>query len=176
MVPSVELRFCHLHSQQTAASPILYVCVCAQAVCCTPSWGSSWTWRASCCMPAWACSWPPTLVHPLRQPAMCTGLHCRQRVLLQGGLPACCNAVHAVKLQGCMVEACACAILSWVTRGIAAIAHLSRPETSERGVADMPYLSCSFSDFWSRRWNLTCSSALRFLTYDPIVEGVSLAL
>ncbi|CAL5220832.1 g2914 [Coccomyxa viridis] len=36
---------------------------------------------------------------------------------------------------------------------------------------DQPYLSSSIADFWSRRWNLTAGNALRFLVYDPIMEG-----
>lgn len=36
---------------------------------------------------------------------------------------------------------------------------------------DQPYLSCSFTDFWSRRWNLNTGYTLRFLIYDPICEG-----
>lgn len=36
---------------------------------------------------------------------------------------------------------------------------------------DEPYLSSSFSDWWSRRWNLTVGNVLRMLIYDPIVEG-----
>ena len=37
-----------------------------------------------------------------------------------------------------------------------------------------PYFSSSFTDFWSRRWNLNTGYALRFLIYDPICEGKSL--
>lgn len=36
---------------------------------------------------------------------------------------------------------------------------------------DEPYLSASFADWWSRRWNLTVGNVLRMLIYDPIVEG-----
>jgi len=36
---------------------------------------------------------------------------------------------------------------------------------------DRPYLSASFTDFWSRRWNLNTGYALRILVYDPICEG-----
>lgn len=36
---------------------------------------------------------------------------------------------------------------------------------------DQPYLSSSFSDWWSHRWNLTVGNCLRTLCYDPIVEG-----
>ena len=38
---------------------------------------------------------------------------------------------------------------------------------------DEPYLSTSFKDWWSRRWNLTVGNCLRFLIYDPIIEGSS---
>ena len=34
-----------------------------------------------------------------------------------------------------------------------------------------PYFSSSFTDFWSRRWNLNTGYTLRFLIYDPICEG-----
>lgn len=37
---------------------------------------------------------------------------------------------------------------------------------------DQPWLSSSLADFWGRRWNITTSSILRTLVYDPIVEGV----
>eukprot|EP00890_Picochlorum_soloecismus_P005095 jgi/Picsp_1/5587/NSC_02946-R1_protein len=36
---------------------------------------------------------------------------------------------------------------------------------------DQPYLSTSFTDFWSRRWNLNTGYTLRFLIYDPISQG-----
>jgi hypothetical protein len=36
---------------------------------------------------------------------------------------------------------------------------------------DQPYLSCSFTDFWSRRWNLNTGYTLRFLIYEPICQG-----
>ncbi|KXZ53650.1 hypothetical protein GPECTOR_6g567 [Gonium pectorale] len=36
---------------------------------------------------------------------------------------------------------------------------------------DQPWLSSSLSDFWGRRWNITTSSVLRTLIYDPIVDG-----
>lgn len=38
---------------------------------------------------------------------------------------------------------------------------------------DAPYLSASISEFWSTRWNLTVSNALRFVAYDPINEGAA---
>ncbi|KAF8095263.1 hypothetical protein N665_0338s0018 [Sinapis alba] len=31
-----------------------------------------------------------------------------------------------------------------------------------------PYLATSLQDFWSRRWNLTVSSILRWIVYDPV--------
>lgn len=36
---------------------------------------------------------------------------------------------------------------------------------------NQPYLACSLTDWWSRRWNLTVGYCLRFLCYDPVVEG-----
>ena len=36
---------------------------------------------------------------------------------------------------------------------------------------DRPFLSGSLRDFWSRRWNLNTGYSLRFLVYDPVVEG-----
>ena len=36
---------------------------------------------------------------------------------------------------------------------------------------DKPFLSQSFTDFWSRRWNLNTGYTMRFLVYDPICEG-----
>jgi hypothetical protein len=36
---------------------------------------------------------------------------------------------------------------------------------------DHPFLSTSFADLWGRRWNLIAGHSLRFLVYDPIVEG-----
>ncbi|KAJ9530432.1 hypothetical protein QJQ45_000809 [Haematococcus lacustris] len=36
---------------------------------------------------------------------------------------------------------------------------------------DSPWLCTSLADFWGRRWNITTSSVLRVLVYDPIVEG-----
>ena len=36
---------------------------------------------------------------------------------------------------------------------------------------DQPYLSHSFTDFWSRRWNLNTGYTLRFLIYEPICQG-----
>lgn len=36
---------------------------------------------------------------------------------------------------------------------------------------DRPYLSCSLTDYWSRRWNLNAAYTLRFLVYEPICEG-----
>ncbi|KAF8069512.1 ASAT1 [Scenedesmus sp. PABB004] len=36
---------------------------------------------------------------------------------------------------------------------------------------DKPWLSTSFADYWSRRWNLTATYCLRVLIYDPIMEG-----
>eukprot|EP00198_Chlamydomonas_reinhardtii_P003257 XP_001692593.1 predicted protein [Chlamydomonas reinhardtii] len=36
---------------------------------------------------------------------------------------------------------------------------------------DAPWLSTSLADFWGRRWNITTSSVLRTLVYDPIAEG-----
>ena len=36
---------------------------------------------------------------------------------------------------------------------------------------DQPYLSSSFTDFWSRRWNLNTGYTLRFLIYEPICQG-----
>lgn len=36
---------------------------------------------------------------------------------------------------------------------------------------DAPYLSCSLADYWSRRWNLTVGYVLRFVCYDPVIEG-----
>jgi len=34
-----------------------------------------------------------------------------------------------------------------------------------------PFLSSSVGDLWSRRWNLVAGHTLRFLVYDPIVDG-----
>ena len=34
-----------------------------------------------------------------------------------------------------------------------------------------PYLSASPADFWSRRWNRNTADTLRFLVYDPLIEG-----
>ena len=36
---------------------------------------------------------------------------------------------------------------------------------------DHPFCSVSFADLWGRRWNLIAGHSLRFLIYDPIVEG-----
>ncbi|KIZ02506.1 hypothetical protein MNEG_5449 [Monoraphidium neglectum] len=36
---------------------------------------------------------------------------------------------------------------------------------------DAPWLSTSFADYWSRRWNLTISYMLRVLVYEPVLEG-----
>ena len=36
---------------------------------------------------------------------------------------------------------------------------------------DRPFLSSSFTDFWSRRWNLNTGYTMRFCVYDPICEG-----
>ncbi|KAG2496338.1 hypothetical protein HYH03_005568 [Edaphochlamys debaryana] len=36
---------------------------------------------------------------------------------------------------------------------------------------DQPWRSTSLADFWGRRWNITTSSVLRTLVYDPIVQG-----
>ncbi|KAG2437104.1 hypothetical protein HYH02_011362 [Chlamydomonas schloesseri] len=36
---------------------------------------------------------------------------------------------------------------------------------------DAPWLSTSLADFWGRRWNITTSSVLRTLVYDPLAEG-----
>ncbi|WIA10148.1 hypothetical protein OEZ85_010353 [Tetradesmus obliquus] len=38
---------------------------------------------------------------------------------------------------------------------------------------DKPWLSTSFADYWSRRWNLTTTYMLRVLIYEPIMEGSS---
>ena len=40
---------------------------------------------------------------------------------------------------------------------------------------DHPFLATSFADLWGRRWNLIVGHALRFLVYDPIVEGRAVA-
>eukprot|EP00884_Botryococcus_braunii_P022808 jgi/Botrbrau1/9210/Bobra.0028s0006.2 len=34
-----------------------------------------------------------------------------------------------------------------------------------------PWLSASFTELWSKRWNLTAGTALRNLIFDPIMEG-----
>ena len=34
-----------------------------------------------------------------------------------------------------------------------------------------PFLASSFGDLWSRRWNLVAGHTLRFLVYDPVVDG-----
>jgi hypothetical protein len=36
---------------------------------------------------------------------------------------------------------------------------------------DKPWLSTSFADYWSRRWNLTTTYMLRVLIYEPVMEG-----
>eukprot|EP00210_Caulerpa_lentillifera_P006884 g6581.t1 len=36
---------------------------------------------------------------------------------------------------------------------------------------DQPYLSDSFSDFWSKRWNRVMQTQLRDLCYEPLVQG-----
>jgi len=36
---------------------------------------------------------------------------------------------------------------------------------------NQPYLSDSFSDFWSRRWNLVMRIQLKELCYEPIIQG-----
>lgn len=36
---------------------------------------------------------------------------------------------------------------------------------------DAPWLSTSFADYWSRRWNLTTTYMLRVMVYEPILEG-----
>lgn len=36
---------------------------------------------------------------------------------------------------------------------------------------NQPYLSTSLREFWGRRWNVVAGTAVRFLVYDPIVEG-----
>eukprot|EP00877_Chromochloris_zofingiensis_P012585 jgi/Chrzof1/7580/Cz02g29020.t1 len=36
---------------------------------------------------------------------------------------------------------------------------------------DKPWLATSLADFWGRRWNNSTSLLLRFLVYDPIIEG-----
>ena len=36
---------------------------------------------------------------------------------------------------------------------------------------DAPWLSASFTDFWSRRWNLNTGFTLRFLVYDVICDN-----
>lgn len=36
---------------------------------------------------------------------------------------------------------------------------------------DHPFLATSFADLWGRRWNLIAGHSLRFLIYEPIVEG-----
>ena len=41
---------------------------------------------------------------------------------------------------------------------------------------DHPFLSTSFADLWGRRWNLIAGHALRFLVFDPIVEGRAVAV
>lgn len=35
---------------------------------------------------------------------------------------------------------------------------------------DKPWLSTSFNDYWSRRWNLTVSYMLRVLVYEPVLQ------
>ena len=35
---------------------------------------------------------------------------------------------------------------------------------------DCPYLASSLSSFW-RRWNVTAADSLRFIIYEPILEG-----
>ena len=37
---------------------------------------------------------------------------------------------------------------------------------------DSPYLATSLRDFWGRRWNLTAANTLRFLVYEPILQGM----
>jgi len=41
---------------------------------------------------------------------------------------------------------------------------------------DQPYLSTSFTDFWSRRWNLNTGYTLRFLIYEPMCQPGSIIL
>lgn len=36
---------------------------------------------------------------------------------------------------------------------------------------DRPWLAASVGEFWSRRWNINTGEAIRYLVYDPIVEG-----
>jgi hypothetical protein len=36
---------------------------------------------------------------------------------------------------------------------------------------DRPWLQTSLGDFWARRWNLPASASLKYLAYDPAVEG-----
>eukprot|EP00210_Caulerpa_lentillifera_P006882 g6579.t1 len=39
---------------------------------------------------------------------------------------------------------------------------------------DRPYLSDSFSDFWSKRWNRVMQTQLRDLCYEPLIQGESM--
>ena len=37
---------------------------------------------------------------------------------------------------------------------------------------DAPWRATSLAEFWSKRWDLAASNALRCVVYEPLLEGV----
>ncbi|KAG2500512.1 hypothetical protein HYH03_001289 [Edaphochlamys debaryana] len=57
---------------------------------------------------------------------------------------------------------------------LGAFAHMTLGITAAP-TFDRPWLSASFQDFWSRRWNLTTTYMMRALVYEPVLQGSLLA-
>ncbi|KAG2426899.1 hypothetical protein HXX76_012686 [Chlamydomonas incerta] len=65
---------------------------------------------------------------------------------------------------------CSATFLTAVFDLLAAAAHASFGIASAPSF-DRPWLSCSFQDFWARRWNLTTTYMMRVLVYEPVMQG-----